>query len=192
MQDIPDVLQPGNSLQHPLGDPKAFPGQMRSIIPSNVFWIYPGVSSPVWRALTAKGRHPDGLLTRSPNLLNWFLWTWRSRSSTLSSLLMFRSSTLSLRLNSRLPMEENNFRCLYPQPHSFGHCPKLVTMGKVRNVRRLTGEWKALVFTKGTLHQSAIHIIFHSCSPMLHGIQTNPATFSQGFFFTFPFAHCMR
>ncbi|KAK5601496.1 hypothetical protein CRENBAI_025217 [Crenichthys baileyi] len=79
------------------GEPKAFPGQPRVIVPPACPGPSPG-SLPVRRAWnTSRGRRLGGIRYRCPSHLNWLLSMLRSSGSTPSPSRMVELLTLSLR-----------------------------------------------------------------------------------------------
>jgi len=69
-QGPPGFLLPSHALQFLLGDPEAFPGQKRYVIPPADSGSARGLL-PVGRARkTSKGRRPGGILIRCPNHLS--------------------------------------------------------------------------------------------------------------------------
>jgi len=113
-ESVPDVPLLSNASQLLLGNPEAFPGQTRYVIslclPLGLF--------PIGRA--------GGILIRSPEP--------PQLASTRSSLRMSELLTLSLRLSPAPLRRKLISGRLYLPPHSFGHFPKLMTVGEGQNV----------------------------------------------------------
>ncbi|XP_066506082.1 anoctamin-1-like [Hoplias malabaricus] len=105
----PDMPLPALS-----GGYQSVPRPVETCSLSRVFWVFPGVSSPLNMPLTRK------------NHLNWLRSMWRSSSPTLMD---GRTPNPVSKGESRHPVVKNNFNRFNPQSHSFGHYPKLVTIG---------------------------------------------------------------
>ncbi|XP_054874822.1 protein-cysteine N-palmitoyltransferase HHAT isoform X2 [Amphiprion ocellaris] len=122
-QVIPDVPPPSNTFQLFLGDPEAFPGQMRYIIPPAGSGSTLG-SPPWWTCLENLQR--KSLQTTS---------TGSFRREGAVPLLRAPSGCLSF--SPYHPTEEAHFSCLYPRSCSLGHYPELMTIGESWNVDEL-------------------------------------------------------
>ncbi len=100
---------------------------------STWIWACPRASSQLDVPGTSLERHPEGILTRCLNDLNWLLSTQRSSGSSPSSSRMTELLTLSLREMPATLLRKPHFSHLYPQSHPFGHHPSFMNIGEGRN-----------------------------------------------------------
>ncbi|KAK5608742.1 hypothetical protein CRENBAI_020955 [Crenichthys baileyi] len=115
------------------GEPKAFPGQPRDIVPSSVSWGRPLGLIPVGRPRnTSRGRRPGGIQYRCPSHLNC--------SSRCGEQRLYSEPLPDGRAPHPIskgvpghPYGETHFSRLYPGSHSFGNDPKFMAIGEGRN-----------------------------------------------------------
>lgn len=100
-QESPNLPPPSHYYQLLRGNPKAFPGQLTAIISPTC----PTSTSLEWTPLPRE--------TKCLNLINRFLWRWRSRSSTLRSFRMSELLTPFKPEPSPPPTKETYWCCLY-------------------------------------------------------------------------------
>lgn len=106
---------------------------------------------------TSKWRRPRGILISFPNFLSWFLLTWSSSGSTLSSLGMFKLLTLTLKLSpcSHTKKETHYSHFGWSKAHGHWWClpPINTATSKIRR------KWSPLAFS--------VISVCHNCNQVL-------------------------
>ena len=136
-QGAPGPLLPSNVFQFLLGDPEAFPGQLGYVIPPvssrSTSWSPTSWMCPENLQGEAPRRHPDQM-PEPPQLAPFDAKEQRLYSELPPDV---RAPHPISKAEPSHPTEETNFGRLYLQSRSFGHYPKLMTIGKGWEVDRL-------------------------------------------------------
>ncbi|XP_062311935.1 uncharacterized protein LOC134016604 [Osmerus eperlanus] len=167
-QGGPDFPLPGHFHQLFLGDPEAFPGQPRDIVPPACPGSSPGPlpsgTCPEHLTREASRWHPYQM-PEPPQLAPLDAEEQRFYSEPLPD---DRASHPISKGEPGHPAEKTHFGRLYSRSRSFGHYPQFVTIGEGRNVDRLVNR-ELRLSTQLLLHHNGPMQSPHHC-----GRRTDP------------------